>query len=1311
VLTGVSATRTEKNAGTYTTTASGTDGNYDLTFVDGAMVIGKANATVTANGAALTYNGANQTTSGFSATGLVGGEGVSVLTGVTASRTEKNAGTYTTTASGTDANYDLAFVDGAMVIGKASATVTANGAALTYNGANQTTSGFMATGLVGGEAASVLTGVSATRTEKNAGTYTTTASGTDGNYDLTFVDGAMVIGKASATVTANGAALTYNGANQTTSGFTATGLVGGEAASVLTGVSATRTEKNAGSYTTTASGTDGNYDLTFVDGAMVIGKASATVTANGAALTYNGANQTTSGFTATGLVGGEAASVLTGVSATRTEKNAGTYTTTASGTDGNYNLTFVDGAMVIAKAPLTATGNSLQLRYSGTTQSVVGYTVSGMQGGDNASDLTGISASGASGMNVGSYANTVTVADQPNYTVTGVNGSLYISAAPITLINGALQGAVSKTYDGTNVATLSASNYVLTGWLGGDLATVSKTTGTFDSANAGAGKTVSVDLTPGDYLASGSTDLLNYILPRTITGAVGQISKATLTPTVTARNKVYDATATANGAVSLAGVFSVDAATASAVAAGYSFADANVGTAKTVTATGISLGSGLNSNYALSSTSATGTANITPAPLTVTAINDAKFVTQADTAGYAGYAVTGLLGGETAASAGIAAGVALTRSNAAMNLADVYADVLVPSGNAAIGNYALSYVLGNYTIVPAGQLLVSTTSSNITYGTTGNNPIASVSYLDANGSTIHSLSLSGQAVVSGATVYTYTDGASGTASFAAVPTGTALSAGGNVKVGSYGLVAEQFSKTTNNLTSNTATVTGNLTVQPLAVTVAATPGTTTYNGSTQTQASTSGVLSGDAVTLTGAVSQRNAGIYRSDLAAAGTDVGNYSVTYANSNYTVNPALLRPTFAARDKVYDGNTTASLTASDNRISGDALTVTATGNFADKNVSSAKSVAVSGVSLSGADARNYTVDAVGGNPTASITRLAQVSWVGGTTGSWFDPANWAGGAVPDLANVANITIPAGVTVSFDNAPVGAAQAGLVQLESLITAGSLAMTAGALNVGAGGIQLNTLTQSGGALTSSGAVAVASLSQTAGSLTAGSLSTTTAFNQSGVGSINVTGQAQIAATAAPVVLGQLTVGGNLSVNSTGGGITQTGPVTVAGATSLNAGTFDVLLNDSNNSFAGAVTVIAAHSVVAGRGGIPAEPEVAPSLPTVPVVVEPRLALSQMPYRVTVAKWPGAGESGLVHIEIKDALVEQQIALPQALQEWIAASAPVIQSDNLDTNGAPAVRLSKGGVLSVIALADGLPSPVILKSATGEWVLRIVKAP
>ena len=58
------------------------------------------------------------------------------------------------------------------------------------------------------------------------------------------------------------------------------------------------TGTNAGSYALTASGTDENYDLTFVDGALTIDKALATVTANSDTVTYNELGQAASRVTA-----------------------------------------------------------------------------------------------------------------------------------------------------------------------------------------------------------------------------------------------------------------------------------------------------------------------------------------------------------------------------------------------------------------------------------------------------------------------------------------------------------------------------------------------------------------------------------------------------------------------------------------------------------------------------------------------------------------------------------------------------------------------------------------------------------------------------------------------------------------------------------------------------------------------------------------------------------------------------------------------------------------------------------------------------
>src|SRR5205807_8150283 len=72
----------------------------------------------------------------------------------------------------------------------------------------------------------------------------------------------------------------------------------------------------------------------------------------------------------------------------------------------------------------------------------------------------------------------------------------------------------------------------------------------------------------------------------------------------------------------------------------------------------------------------------------------------------------------------------------------------------------------------------------------------------------------------------------------------------------------------------------------------------------------------------------------------------------------------------DKSYDGTVNATVTLSDNRVSGDSLTTSyTTAVFADKNVGKGKSVSVSGISATGLDAGNYSANSVA-STTATIT-----------------------------------------------------------------------------------------------------------------------------------------------------------------------------------------------------------------------------------------------------------------------------------------------------------------------------------------------------
>ncbi|BDX17513.1 hypothetical protein MFKK_03230 [Halopseudomonas aestusnigri] len=416
---------------------------------------------VTGDTTTTTYNGTEQSGS-WSATGEYDTDRIFGQVGG-----GRNAGTYALDMNGLYSDqqgYDLITTGGGtLTINKAQATVTANSGTTTYNGTEQSVDGFTVDGLVNGEDASVLTGVTTSGGKgTNAGSYVlTVGGGSSDNYELTFVDGQLTINKAQATVTANSGTTTYNGTEQSVSGFTVDGLVNGEDQSVLTGVTTGGGKgTNAGSYTLTASGTDGNYELSFVDGALTINKAQATVTANSGTTTYNGTEQSGSGFTVNGLVNGEDASVLSGVTISGGGRDAGTYVLTASGSDGNYALTFVDGTLTINKAQATVTANSDTTAYNGTEQSVSGFTVDGLVNGENASVLTGVTTSGGTGTNAGTYVLTASGSDD-NYELTFVDGALTIDRKTIT----ADIRALDKLFDGSLAATLEG---VLNGTISGD---------------------------------------------------------------------------------------------------------------------------------------------------------------------------------------------------------------------------------------------------------------------------------------------------------------------------------------------------------------------------------------------------------------------------------------------------------------------------------------------------------------------------------------------------------------------------------------------------------------------------------------------------------------------------------------------------------------------------------------------------------------------------------------------------------------------------------------------------------------------------
>ncbi|EIL92548.1 heme utilization/adhesion protein [Rhodanobacter fulvus Jip2] len=139
----------------------------------------------------------------------------------------------------------------------------------------------------------------------------------------------------------------------------------------------------------------------------------------------------------------------------------------------------------------------------------------------------------------------------------------------------------------------------------------------------------------------------------------------------------------------------------------------------------------------------------------------------------------------------------------------------------------------------------------------------------------------------------------------------------------------------------------------------------------------SGVFGSDDVdaTLAASFADKNAGTGKTvtvdGITLGGADGGNYVIA-AGQTTTADIAKRAIIVGATgtDRVYDGTKTDAVSlATTGILGGDTVTFTGTGSFADKNVGTAKALAVTGIAASGADAGNYSFNATA-STTATIT-----------------------------------------------------------------------------------------------------------------------------------------------------------------------------------------------------------------------------------------------------------------------------------------------------------------------------------------------------
>ena len=875
------------------------------------------------------------------------------------------------------------------------------------------------------------------------------------------------------------------------------------------------------------------------------------------------------------------------------------YTITSNLGGLGYNVSGIStGTLAVAAKTISVSGaTAVNKVYDGTTSaSVTGAGVTGLSG--DVLSLSGANATFAladtgTGIAV-STSYSLSGADAANYAISQPSGlSADITPKTVTL-------TASRAYDGTT--DLTGSAVLIGGLIGGQTLSYGGAVASDAHVDTANKYVTALTLTDGTGAAS------NYQLPDLTQATSGQntvtITAAQLTPSLsnTSITKTYDGNTTAptgfSPSYAISGLVGDDAVTLSATSA--AFNSPNVTGATSLSIAGLAI-DGLTSSsgaaisdYALATTSASKTASITPASLGVTANDDAKFVTQSDTSGFNGVSYAGFVNAEDSTALGGALSIA--RSNAGTNTADVYRDVLVPSGLTS-SNYAITFVPGDFTIVPSDQLLVRMSNATSTYGTATQYAISSVEYSDGtNVVRLDDSSIAGSSVsINSSNKVDVADGSGATAAFTIAPLAAATSGAGNLVAGSYQLGTSGVVTENSANFSNTVTVIGAHQVNTKGVTATASNVQKVYDGTTtatNVSLSLSGKETNDTLTVGGLgnFNSKNAGtglLYSVfSLALSGDDAGNYHLTGGTSisgnDGQITQRTLVTTYSAMNKTYDGSASATVSASDDRLSGDSFSITQTAEFADKNVGTGKTVNISSISLSGTDASNYAVGSTA-TTAADITRLASVTWLGGATGNWFDPANWGGGAVPDLANVAQVVIPSGTTVSFDTAgaiaPADASQA--VSIDTLGSAGNLIQTNGTLNVGTGGITLGNLTVDGGTLATTGGTQISRYAQTGGTFSSAGAMTSDHFNQTG-GAASVSGDLTIAQGFVQGSAGTTAITGNTSITNTSGGLVI-GNLSTTGTTVLNSR--DGVLSQAVGT---AIAATGAATLIASNGQTPA---------------------------------------------------------------------------------------------------------------------------
>jgi gliding motility-associated-like protein len=808
-----------------------------------------------------------------------------------------------------------------------------------------------------------------------AGDYTFTVRVTDNGTPNLFDEEVITITltKVMLTVTADPQTKVYGTANPTLT-FQYSGFVNGDDPSVLTTAPTTATTVTlltpVGTYPnaiTVSGGLDDNYNFTYVAADFTVTSATLTITADpgtkiyGDALTFAGTE-----FTTSGLVNGDA---VTTVNLTSTGSPAaaaiGTYPIIASAAVGtgltNYTISYVPGILTVNQKALTITANNLVKTY-GQTLTFAGteFTTSGLVNTDAVTSVTLTSTGAAAAATVAGspypiVASAAVGTGLSNYTIGYVDGSLTVNPIALTIT----ANSMTKNYG--DVVTFTGTEFTTSGLVNTDAVT----SVTLTSAGAAAAATVAGSPYPIVASAAVGTGLGNY----TIVYVDGNltVSPMVLTITATSRTKTYGETVTFAGTeFTAAGLINGDAVTSVTLTSAGAAATATVAGSPYAIVPSAAIGTGLG-NYTIGYYNSTLT--VTQRVLTVggtfTANNKEYDGTTSATFTSNNLTLLTLVGSDNVilnttpvfTSAGVGTGKLVTLTGLSITGPDAPNYTLsltgLPTTTADITPKVLT-IGGSFTV--NNKVYDGTTAATIA--------INNLTLLTKVGS--DDVALNAVAV--------FDDKAIGTGKTVTL-TGSSLT---GTDAGNYVLSLTGAPVTTADITPLSLTIGGTFTVNDKVYDATADATISSNFLTLLTIAGTDDVSLNAVAAFSDKVVGTGKTVRLTGSTLTGNDAANYTLSLVGApettaDITVRELTIGGSFTANNKVYDGTTSATIMLNNLTLltvaGTDEVTLNAVAVFDDVAVGTGKTVRLTGSTISGSDASNYSLSLTG-SPTATAT-----------------------------------------------------------------------------------------------------------------------------------------------------------------------------------------------------------------------------------------------------------------------------------------------------------------------------------------------------